>query len=377
MGGFLSSWALVLSISLLAWGSVEVFNAKPEWSRDHMMLGLVASGLMVVLFCISLGGLKLIGVKGPLLITGFFLFTCWSATCDTFISMALVGWYNAAKFYVVTGEEYFKTPWGFACLFYDGTVHWFLQAVCCVALIRGKNMTLPGLVWSGSVINSMPVLLLGASTGQFSADIKLATALNLPYIFAPLAIAVYCFNQKRPTGGNKSSVGSSSIFEVLFFIFHVTAFVIHIVRCVVVLDSKCRLARDYIKLEPVLAEESGFGKVQVLQNGLVLGYWHIFAAFESVHRLVTKRTSTLFLGDGYVMTKWSCFVAGVHLQTQFCYLSMVLFSWKNYSLGYNKNTNPWTISVNVLLLVFPLLQAFVYKTQSVDTSAKATKIKKK
>ena len=63
---------------------------------------------------------------------------------------------------------------------WDGTAHYALQLYLARATLLGQPCRIAGLVWAGSIINSMPVLLLGGASGVYSADIKPSTALNAP-----------------------------------------------------------------------------------------------------------------------------------------------------------------------------------------------------
>ena len=59
------------------------------------------------------------------------------------------------------------------------------------SVLKGKKqLGDAGLIWAGSVINSMMPLLMGAAaTGIYSHGIELSTALNAPYVIIPVVIA--------------------------------------------------------------------------------------------------------------------------------------------------------------------------------------------
>lgn len=148
------------------------------------VLGVVS---LITLFGLSLYSFHRMGYELSLL-GAFFTAVLWSAMIDSFLAAALVGWTDLGKFYYDNGEEYFKTSWGFAALLWDGTFHYGLQFYIAYSIFTtpgGKPHVIASLLWAGSIINSMPVLLLGAATGSFSETIKPATALNAPYVLVP------------------------------------------------------------------------------------------------------------------------------------------------------------------------------------------------
>ena len=53
----------------------------------------------------------------------------FTAACDLGITMHLVGVWTPGAFYIKTGEKYFNSAYGVACLGWDGTFHMILQGV--------------------------------------------------------------------------------------------------------------------------------------------------------------------------------------------------------------------------------------------------------
>ena len=88
------------------------------------------------------------------------------------------------------GKKYFASAFGVACLGWDGVVHLLLQGFLCYQAITKQPLSRPvTFIWSGSIINSMMPLLMGAAaTGKYSSGVELSTALNAPYVFVPLVI---------------------------------------------------------------------------------------------------------------------------------------------------------------------------------------------
>ena len=111
----------------------------------------------------------------------FFAVTGWSALVDLVLAAALVNATVVGKFYMETGEEYFKSSWGFWALVWDGTAHYCLQLYPSHATLLDKPRRVPGLFWCGSIINSMPVLLLGAATGRCGLPLDLTLTVTAQY----------------------------------------------------------------------------------------------------------------------------------------------------------------------------------------------------
>ena len=190
------------------------------------------------------------------------------------ISCSLLGLTTLGKFYVETGEEYFKSSWGVSVLAYDGCVHYFLQLYLAHATLLDRPRRIVGLVWSGSILNSMPVVLLGGATGAHSATLKPSTLLNAPYVLAPIlylyAILPSATTPSKPSAAPTArSWRTASVADHAFVLFHVFVIGLHCFRSAVVLGSMSPAALGYGQTyEPALLDSSadsfGFLRVQVL-----------------------------------------------------------------------------------------------------------------
>eukprot|EP00658_Telonema_sp_P-2_P066004 TRINITY_DN55120_c0_g1_i2.p1 TRINITY_DN55120_c0_g1~~TRINITY_DN55120_c0_g1_i2.p1 ORF type:complete len:329 (-),score=74.10 TRINITY_DN55120_c0_g1_i2:119-1105(-) len=243
----------------------------------------------------------------------FFTVVTCTAMVDLVLALGMADCTQLGRFYLHTGEEYFKTGWGFWTLLWDGTAHYCLQAFLAYVFLTGRSAELIGLVWSGSIINSMPVLLLGAAVGGFSEDIKPSTALNAPYVLVPIL-----FLWRVLTKPSESQVAKPhSVFELksspcaliarmLLLIFHNLAILVHVFRAMAVLGSKARIAVDFAELDPLLGwvddGSHGFIKVQLVQSFFyfipfhALALSHLIAPNSLVHQVSMSRWALVFVG---------------------------------------------------------------------------------
>jgi hypothetical protein len=236
-----------------------------------MTLGV---GSLVALFALSFYVFHRMGYHLSIL-GAFFTAVLWSATIDSFLAAALVGWTDLGKFYYDHGEEYFKTSWGFAAVLWDGTFHYGLQFYIAYSVhTQGKPHAIASLVWAGSIINSMPVLLIGAATGSFSETIKPATALNAPYVLVPIMIAKLVLtdegHQASQTNKKEIETTSFSIGSLFWINFHVAAITLHIWRAIVVLECNAPAAQQWRQDVEILSSDDdgsisfGFLRIQLL-----------------------------------------------------------------------------------------------------------------
>ena len=193
---------LLLVLFVVSLQAVSVLYALEVSSLKESPLGVAIVGAVAIG---GIGGLALCGFRACgctlSLTAAFFAMTCWSAAVDLVLALALIGATDLGRFYVVTGEEYFKSSWGVGALFWDGTVHYVLQLFLAHATLLEQPHFYVGLAWCGSIINSLPVLLLGGASGVYSGVIKPSTALNVPYVFVPLAYLHHLLSTAAPVGG--------------------------------------------------------------------------------------------------------------------------------------------------------------------------------
>lgn len=203
---------------------------------------------------------------------------------------------------------------------WDGTAHYALQLHLARATLLGRPCRLAGLVWAGSIINSMPVLLLGGASGVYSADIKPSTALNAPYVLVPIAYLISILTPKSP-GAVSQDAGGRTVGPVGPSTYawagaHAAAIGIHSWRAIVVLGSRAPLALWWVShVDPVLGDVTrpsfGFVRVQIL----VFFFYYIPFHSWAVYSLLVPSSTKTAAGRQRLAT-WATFFAGAYAQAQ-------------------------------------------------------------
>lgn len=284
----------------------------------------------------------------------FFAVTTWSAAVDLVLALALLGLTDIGKFYVATGEEYFKSAWGFWALLWDGTAHFALQVYLAHATLLGRPCLRARLFWCGSIINSMPVLLLGGASGYYSKDIKPSTALNAPYVAVPITILLTSLadSLRAPIVWSASSTASprgmkATAATIGWVAFHAAAIILHSWRAVVALGSQSALAMEWMMgsephslpiflnaaVDPALfwtaaATSRSFLQVQCLVFFFYYAPFHAWAAYELLLPLLTPARATC----SPRLAAWATVVAGGYAQAQATYLGASAFSWRGFQM---------------------------------------------
>jgi hypothetical protein len=268
------------------------------------------------------------------LVAVFFSITCWSAVVDLFLALSLLGATNLGRFYTEMGEEYFKSSWGFWTLLWDGTAHYAVQLYIAHATLLGRPCKLPSLLWCGSIINSMPVLLLGGATGLYSAEIKLSSALNAPYVLCPIFYLLSLLGTTNSAGKKRADASRQQPFasaeRVAWAAAHAAMLIVHAWRAVIVLGSKSEAAGWWtVAVDPVLADVSrpshGFLRVQCL---VFFFYYMPFHAW-ACHQLLLAPPSAL--SSSGALAAWSAVVAGGYAQAQFTFIGSAAFKWVGFA----------------------------------------------
>ncbi|KAL1522742.1 hypothetical protein AB1Y20_017715 [Prymnesium parvum] len=277
----------------------------------------------------------------------FFAVTSWSALLDLVLGVALIGATRLGKFYMETGEEYFKSSWGFWALVWDGTAHYCLQLFLSHATLLDRPRDGAALFWCGSILNSMPVLLLGAATGRYSGEIKPSTALNVPYVLAPVSILISYVKTVAPGSAAHAPIASpgvgarsskvkpqrhasserpaayTSVLDVCFLVWHVVMIVVHCWRAITVLGGKQMAATQWIdNVEPILGatERPSFGFVRVQ----LLVYFFYYIPFHA-WALVSSRA-----GISPWFASWATVMAGGYAQAEVTCIGCSLFRWVGF-----------------------------------------------
>ena len=144
----------------------------------------------------------------------FFVFCLFSFTAfiDFLLCVSAHGLHPLTAFYLQNGEQYLSSPHGAAINFWDGTVHLACYLLSLYCMLTSNSYLALSLLWSGSILNSLIVLLSGAVVG-YGSEIRWSVVLNLPYVVLPLLMAVRRWEQKDalllwPTRGGHSALST-------------------------------------------------------------------------------------------------------------------------------------------------------------------------
>ena len=179
----------VLCLPLSALLVLFLLQRSPHLTNDGQTAGTTGIITMCCVVAAIYSSMQQLNFQTSLL--NVFLAICtFTAAIDLGITGYLLGVWNLGSFYPEHGEKYFASAFGVACLGWDGVVHLLLQGFLCYQAITKQPLSRPvTFIWSGSIINSMMPLLMGAAaTGKYSSGVELSTALNAPYVFVPLVI---------------------------------------------------------------------------------------------------------------------------------------------------------------------------------------------
>lgn len=321
----------------------------------------------------------------PSLLGVVFTFVTFTAYIDTFISLSLAfPWFEFGRFYLDHGERYFRCMYGFMCLFWDGTFHVVIQFAIAWFILTKRQWHFTGLVWAGSVLNSMSPLLFGSGTGPYAAEIQLSTALNGPYVLLPITVIALLLKQvDRPNNTHKSHVpaGSVSVFvDVILLAYNFVVPILHLIRVLCVLDSQTGIALYWkTNVEPILdvatikdlsdKQDFAFVRIQVLQWAWWFCMWHWLCLYESVERIRTSRRTFVFARYGVDI---SAVILGGYLQSIVLYILTQVCDTKDNQFGITTRSHVqvpvlfWI--VNMATLVSSALHFANYHVQDIEPS---------
>jgi hypothetical protein len=234
----------------------------------------------------------------------------WTSMIDLSIGLELDGYIsNFMGFYFAEGEPYLNTAHGTAINYWDGTVHFALYLAIIALYSKRKSYREVGLYWTGTILNSMIVLLQGGVAGNH--PFKLSILLNIPYILLPL-LAVFKFLHDRPPQARTflkfHSIKSRPV-ELLFLVYFIAAICVAVFRGMAVLGGTAETMKEYIQTyEPYLLDPTNFPKFQILTYGYFYFVYYLSAAY-----------GLLYPGQHW-MADWSLIHAGAAAQAQFSYL---------------------------------------------------------
>lgn len=256
----------------------------------------------------------------------FYVFAlfAFTAVVDLLIAVTLQQWIPTLSFYLMKGEPYLKTPHGAFINLWDGTFHYLLYLVMVHRIAAGRPYRAIGLVWAGSIMNSMVVLLGGACTGNNSAHVQASFFLNVPYAILPISHAWRTFASAppvdessfaaAPTPLKKGHAPKRSIFvatlDALLILGLTWSGVLAFLRVFAALGSELWLAQWYAtRLEPYLLSDTKFPLWQMATYAFFFVPFYIKACVD----LYCPGRCRQWLAD------WSAFHLGAALQAQFSY----------------------------------------------------------
>ena len=131
----------------------------------------------------------------PLFLVVFCLF-CFSSLIDVWLCVSAHDLHPLASFYLVHGEAYLSSPHGAAINLWDGTFHLACYLLFIHCICRGLPYHTSSIVWCGSILNSMVVLLMGAVIG-YGGHLQWSILLNVPYVILPALVMYRRWQQRR------------------------------------------------------------------------------------------------------------------------------------------------------------------------------------
>jgi len=252
--------------------------------------------------------------------------------------------------------------------------------VLAILAFTNRDYHFTGLVWAGSIINSMAPLLLGAAIGPFSGEIQLATALNTPYIFMPVAV-VFALLSRTPPLHKKEGAGTRVrshhlLADIVLLAYNFLIPIVHILRLMCVFDSQSPIAQYWAKVEPVFDRKSALDKndqqdyafmsAQAVQWAFWFIPWHWAALFEQIGRIRTgKRTVIL----GSLGVDLAALAFGGYLQSLACHIVTSHFDMRDGVVGLyvrQPGTSQEFWLVNISTIVCALLQFVNLHVQDVE-----------
>ena len=266
----------IISLSLSALIVLQVLVYLPSLTLTGNKVAFTAISIMcLVVYTIYRTMIRL--EYETSLLNVFLCVCCFTAAVDLGIAGYLLN--------IWVGEPYFNTAYGIGVLGYDGIVHLLLQSIMCYRSLQDKSTRYKslGLVWGGSIINSMlPLLIGGAATGIFSSSVEMSTSLNAPYVIIPVIIVHTLFNESsspriRQGAKLRKSDILSNLHYIVLSVTHMILVILLVVRTMTVLKSDATIAKYWLTVEPVLEQKDGTNVILIdtIQALFWIGPYHL------------------------------------------------------------------------------------------------------
>jgi len=316
----------IISLSSSALLVLQVLVYLPSLTSTGNKVAFTAISIMCVVVYTIYRTMIRLGYETSLL-NVFLCVCCFTAAVDLGIAGYLLNIWKLGSFYILVGEPYFNTAYGIGVLGYDGVVHLILQSIMCYRSLQDDYINIRqlnkrsryGLVWGGSIINSMlPLLIGGAATGIFSSSVEMSTAMNAPYVLIPVIIVHTLFNESsssRIRQGSKlrKSDVLSNLHYIMLSLTHLCLVILLVVRTMSVLKSDATIAKYWLTVEPVLEQDDGTNVILIdtIQALFWIGPYHLYSIFECYIRATKQHRGCLANGN------WSSLIMGAYIQSSF------------------------------------------------------------
>jgi len=331
-------------------------------ANDHIYLFLIG-----IIVCGLVGFLSWKFLPGYNVSFYFFVISAFTCMVDLVLSFTAlnIGNINWGKFYLDHGEEYLRDTHGAWINLWDGTVHYFCYLYFTYSYIT-KTTDTPlfhylTLWWSGSVLNSLFVLIPGIFIGRYATIVKPSILLNIPFIFIPLYIG-YQQSKLTPNSSNKTiSLYTTSIQNYGAGIYLIFSGIIMIFRTMVALGSHANIFVTYSTYETYLKDTSCFP----LMQQLLYSYYYVPFFFILGYIFITSNNNNGSLS--WTFFNYLIILMGGLAEGQFAYLGGWLVECGE-SCGTN---NSWvkpsfegwefwsTVEFNYALLFIPQILVYI------------------
>ncbi|NP_001279765.1 transmembrane 6 superfamily member 2-like [Callorhinchus milii] len=323
----LSADTMVLLLSLTAIPVSYLFNSFSAMGSSVLVFAGGAAVLLVLVL-----GVRVLLKANPPGDSLFYVFAVFSFTSviDLIISLEQDGYITGfMAFYLKEGEPYLRSAYGIMICYWDGTVHYLLYLVMAASITRGQSYRKFGLYWVGSVLMSLPVLLIGTVIGKYGSEIRPSYLLNIPYLIIPLWAGKKIYEKprtvSRTTPEEVAEEHKKLIYQrpvdLLLALYLMAAVAYTLFRGIVVLDCSFESCFNYIYHdEPYLKDPVGYPKIQMLMNMFYLLPFFCLALYGLIRPGCTwMMDATLVFAGALAQAQFSHIGASMHSRTPFTY----------------------------------------------------------
>jgi hypothetical protein len=328
--------------------TLVLFETFPAMHENHVILGISGVVCLVAAVLWSWKIYPACGVKSSVLGSAWTL-VIFTAVLDGILVLTVMGYVDLGRFYYTKGERYFQSAAGVMILAWDGAAHALVQTWLAWMILTDRDnrssFKYVGLMWCGSIINSMMPLLVGAAVGPFSGEIQVSTALNAPYVVFPTLVAIQLYARRH----HHARVRMPLLLAGALCVYHVAVAASHVVRVMVALQSQASVADWFAKqVEPVLVfDQSKFIAVQAMQWMFWFVPWHLVCTFDLAMRALGR--TTFFTTHSPDV---AALALGAYMQAQFVIVGTSLTEWQDFRLVNRPSSQPlsfWMVQAGMLM----------------------------